>query len=129
MLKNLLYFKKWKVNVLKICGFRYGTEATGRRLHQRKVFVTNTSVVPIIIDWHTFLVKPVIETKPFNVVFNLCTPFTNKLASRLRSSKQKSNSELHLEEHANFPLSRDLHTCDSFEISNFTDITTPSNYM
>ncbi|XP_017760866.1 PREDICTED: uncharacterized protein LOC108551276 [Eufriesea mexicana] len=116
-------------NEFNIPVIKYGIEAVGTRLHRRKVLLTNTSVVPIVIDWHTFLVTPAVETKPFNVAFDLCTPFTDKLASRLKASKQKNESELHLEEHANFPLSKNLDTCDSFEISNITDITVPSSYM
>lgn len=100
--------------------------AVGSRLHERKISLTNTSVVPIIIDWHTFVVKPVLESMPFNVAFSFHTPFTDELASKLRNDKRKTNSEIHLEKH--YPYSKVLHTCDSSEFSNTSDITT-SSYM
>lgn len=95
----------------------------GIHLQERKILLTNTSVVPIIVDWHTFIVKPVLESMPFNVAFNFHTPFTDELASKLRTNKQKADSEIHLEEH--FLSSRGTHACDSIE---FSDITT-SSYM
>ncbi|XP_076482314.1 uncharacterized protein LOC117160596 [Bombus vancouverensis nearcticus] len=105
---------------------RYGMVAVGSRLHGRKISLTNTSAIPIIIDWHTFVVKPVLESMPFNVAFSFHTPFTDELASKLRNNKQKTNSEIHLEKH--YPYSKVLHTCDSSEFSNTSDITT-SSYM
>ncbi|XP_048263487.1 uncharacterized protein LOC105665882 [Bombus terrestris] len=105
---------------------RYGMVAVGSRLHERKISLTNTSVVPIIIDWHTFVVKPVLESMPFNIAFSFHTPFTDELASKLRNNKQKTNSEIHLEKH--YSYSKGLHTCDSSEFSNTSDITT-SSYM
>ncbi|KOC63253.1 Deleted in lung and esophageal cancer protein 1 [Habropoda laboriosa] len=116
-------------NEFNVPVIKYGIEAAGVRLEDRKIVLKNTSVVPIVIDWHTFLVKPPTETKPFNVAFDLCTPFTNKLASKLRASKQKSDSEMHLEEHKNVQRTfRGLHTCDSIEISNVTDISSSYSY-
>ncbi|XP_076170822.1 LOW QUALITY PROTEIN: uncharacterized protein LOC143148405 [Ptiloglossa arizonensis] len=78
---------------------KFGTVAAGARLHKRKVSIKNTSVVPIAVDWHTFLVTPKTETMPFNIVVDLCTPFTDKLARELRTRNWKSRSDAHLEKH------------------------------
>lgn len=98
------------------------------RLNDRKILLTNTSVVPIAINWHTFLIKPIIKKMPFNVVFTIQTPFTDKLASQLRLNNKKTESEIHLEEHINFSSSKNLNTCDSIEINDINDSTT-SSYM
>ncbi|CAK9804200.1 Deleted in lung and esophageal cancer protein 1 [Anthophora plagiata] len=111
-------------NEFNIPVVKYGTEPLGVRLEDRKIVLKNTSIVPIVIDWHTFIVKPSVETMPFNVAFDICTPFTNKLATEMRASKQKSDSEMHLEKHKNIESKfRGLHTCDSIEISSISDPT------
>lgn len=101
--------------------------STGIHLQERKISLTNTSVVPIIIDWHTFIVKPVLESMPFNVAFNFHTPFTDELASKLRTNQQKADSEIHLEEH--FLSSRSTHACDSIEFDSSAISNITSNYM
>ncbi|CAL7935610.1 unnamed protein product [Xylocopa violacea] len=111
-------------NEFNIPVITYGIESIGAHLQDRKILLKNTSVVPIVITWYSFLVKPIIETMPFNVLFNLFTPFTDKLASELRAHMQKSDSELHLEEHKHIPIPKGLHTYDSIEISN-SDVATP----
>ena len=78
---------------------RYGTVIKGIRLQERKIVLRNTSVVPIAIDWHSFLITSVTESMPFNVTVNVCTLFTDKLASKLRASRSKSASET---EHVKF---------------------------
>ncbi|XP_076759927.1 uncharacterized protein LOC143428732 [Xylocopa sonorina] len=110
-------------NEFNIPIIKYGIEPIGVHLQDRKILLKNTSIVPIAIDWYSFLVKPLIETMPFNVLFNLFTPFTDKLASELRASMQKNDSEVHLEEHKHFPISKSLHTNDSSEINNISDAT------
>ncbi|XP_031772308.1 uncharacterized protein LOC100865195 [Apis florea] len=115
-------------NEFNIPVIKYGVEAIGMRLNDRKILLTNTSVVPIAINWHTFLIKPIIKKMPFNVVFTIQTPFTDKLASQLRLNNKKTESEIHLEEHINFSSSKNLNTCDSIEINDITDSTT-SSYM
>ncbi|KAK9306857.1 hypothetical protein QLX08_002727 [Tetragonisca angustula] len=119
-------------NEFNVPVIRYGMISTGIHLQERKILLTNTSVVPIIIDWHTFIVKPVLESMPFNVAFNFRTPFTDELASKLRTNQQKADSEIHLEEH--FLSSRSIHACDSIEfdssaISNITSSYMESSYM
>lgn len=102
-------------------------------MEDRHILLKNTSVVPVAIDWHTFLVEPAIETLPFNVIINLFTPLTDELAGKLRSCKQKSDSEMHLEKHANAQAeARHLRTCDSIEtgdIDDSTDVTISSAYL
>ncbi|XP_026300779.1 uncharacterized protein LOC100577425 [Apis mellifera] len=115
-------------NEFNIPVIKYGIEAIGMRLNERKILLTNTSVIPIAINWHTFLVKPIIKKMPFNILFSIQTPFTDKLAAQLRLNNKKTESEIHLEEHTNFSSSKNLNTCDSFEINDITDSTT-SSYM
>lgn len=73
--------------------------ALGFRLDTRTLCFKNTSVVPIAIDWHTFVVKPTTETLPFNVILDVSIPFTDKLASRLKARRYKTDSETHMENH------------------------------
>lgn len=101
--------------------------STGIHLQERKILLTNTSVVPIIIDWHTFIVKPVLESMPFNVAFNFHTPFTDELASKLRTNQQKTDSEIHLEKH--FLSLRSTRACDSIEFDSSAISNITSSYM
>ncbi|XP_076623256.1 uncharacterized protein LOC143342856 [Colletes latitarsis] len=97
------------------CVIKFGTVATGIRLQPRKILVKNTSVVPIAVDWHSFLVMPKTETMPFNVVFDLYTPFTNKLARQLVASKWKSKNETCIEEHVTNSVKSEIKSgSDSF---------------
>ncbi|XP_046141856.1 uncharacterized protein LOC123987631 isoform X5 [Osmia bicornis bicornis] len=86
-------------NQSKVPVLKYGTVIKGIRLQERKIVLRNTSVVPIAIDWHSFLITSVTESMPFNVTVNVCTLFTDKLASKLRASRSKSASET---EHVKF---------------------------
>ncbi|XP_043248092.1 uncharacterized protein LOC122394952 [Colletes gigas] len=97
------------------CVIKFGTVATGIRLQPRKISVKNTSVVPIAVDWHSFLVVPKTETMPFNVLFDLCAPFTDKMAGQLIASEWKSKSETCMEEHATNSVKSEIKSgSDSF---------------
>nr|XP_012138115.1 PREDICTED: uncharacterized protein LOC100879367 isoform X4 [Megachile rotundata] len=78
----------------KIPVIKYGTTMTGVRLQERKIIVWNNSIIPIAINWHSFIIKPQIEKMPFNVVFDICTSFTDKVASDMRASKLGSVNEI-----------------------------------
>ncbi|XP_076287282.1 uncharacterized protein LOC143212392 [Lasioglossum baleicum] len=73
----------------------YGLEPMGRRLLSRTVLIKNTSVIPIAIDWHVILIKPVLTEKipPINIIYDICTPFTNQLSKELKNSRFQSNTE------------------------------------
>ncbi|XP_076646545.1 uncharacterized protein LOC143355539 [Halictus rubicundus] len=73
----------------------YGLEPMGNRLLSRKVLIKNTSVIPIAIDWHVFLIKPVMTEKvpSINVVYDICTPFTNELSNELKDCRFRSKTE------------------------------------
>lgn len=102
---------------------RYGTAVKGIRLQERKIILRNTSVVPIAIDWHSFLITPVTESMPFNVIFNICTLFTDQLASELRASKSKSASEIHIEHGKFYSSTENPNECNSLRSSIISDIT------
>ncbi|XP_034181963.2 uncharacterized protein LOC117605123 isoform X3 [Osmia lignaria lignaria] len=118
-------------NQSKVPVLKYGTIIKGIRLQERKIVLRNTSVVPIAIDWHSFLITSVTESMPFNVTVNVCTLFTDKLASKLRASKSKSASET---EHVKFYSSTEnLNERNSTGSSISSDITahthSGSSYM
>ncbi|XP_076248658.1 uncharacterized protein LOC143188336 [Calliopsis andreniformis] len=117
----------------KVPTIKYGVQPSGTRLQTRKISVKNTSVIPIAIDWHTFIIKSRIESIPFNVIFDVYTPFTDKLASKLKGKRQKSDSEVHLEKHAKSQVkskmpndSADQAFIDALE-SNITDYTSSTS--
>nr|XP_033340353.1 uncharacterized protein LOC117228620 isoform X3 [Megalopta genalis] len=74
----------------------YGLEPVGSRLHTRRVLISNTSSVPLVIDWHVFLIKPVTTEKipPINVVYDICTPFTDDLSKELKICKLLRHREV-----------------------------------
>ncbi|XP_026673142.1 uncharacterized protein LOC108629456 isoform X2 [Ceratina calcarata] len=110
-------------NELNIPVVKYGTESVGIRLPDRQIQIKNTSVIPIVIDWHTFIVKPVIQEMPFNIAFNVLTPFTDKLSMKLRT-QSKTDSEVHMEKHKYSPLKKNLHACNSTFRSDTDFVTT-----
>ncbi|KZC04785.1 Deleted in lung and esophageal cancer protein 1 [Dufourea novaeangliae] len=99
---------------------KYGTEEIGNRLMSRKIYLKNTSVVPVAIDWHVFLIQPTrTQTLPFNVILDVCTPFTDALSKELRDSKHRSKSETHTEKH--ITVERKSKTTNSDDVIGIND--------
>ncbi|XP_078043203.1 uncharacterized protein LOC144473306 [Augochlora pura] len=74
----------------------YGLEPVGGRLPTRRVLIKNTSGLPLVINWHVFLIKPntTEKTPPISVVYDICTPFTDELSKELKVCKLLRHREV-----------------------------------
>ncbi|XP_053970798.1 uncharacterized protein LOC128872293 [Hylaeus volcanicus] len=95
---------------------KFGLVSAGMRLQPRKVLLKNTGVVPVAVDWHSFLISPEKEPMPFSIIYDIYTPFTDKLARELKASKQKSRSESHMEHHVTERVKSKIYEFDSIGV-------------
>nr|XP_031840591.1 uncharacterized protein LOC116430493 isoform X1 [Nomia melanderi] len=103
----------------KIPVLNYGTEAAGSRLTSRKVLLKNTSVLPIAINWHVFLVEPTTtERIPFNVAYDVCTPFTDELSKELKNNRSQRKRESQMREPVTFEQSSKMSRADDSMANN-----------
>ncbi|XP_043685305.1 uncharacterized protein LOC122637324 [Vespula pensylvanica] len=76
---------------LKIPMCRFGILPASSQKEIRKIFIRNSSSVPLIINWQIVLTGS--YSMPFNLILHMRTHFTNNLAMALRKLKDKNENE------------------------------------
>lgn len=71
--------------------YRFGILPASSQKEIRKIFIRNSSSLPLIINWQIVLTGS--YSMPFNLILHMRTHFTNNLAMALRKLKDKNENE------------------------------------